>query len=149
MSAQAICWSWGCGWDSTAGIIRDVQLGKPISLVTFADHGGEKRYPDPAAGEEIGTYEFLDLFSDWLVAEGYPRPIRCRYTPKTETNERYLDAAKSIVRELDLEAEIDDAAIQRLGGIFGNCIANETLPSLAFSIKACSVKWKLEAQEPI
>lgn len=149
MVRQAIAVAWGAGWDSTAMLIRDVQLNRPISLVTFADHGGEKRYPDPEAGEEIGTYEFLDVFSDWLEAEGYPRPIRCRYSPKVKTNERYYNAVRLLVRDLELESEIDESAIQRLGGIYGNCVANETLPSLAFSIKACSIKWKLEAQEPI
>ena len=26
--------------------------------------------------------------------------------------------------------------------LYGNCMANETLPSLAFGLKSCSIKWK-------
>ncbi|MDM0116789.1 hypothetical protein QTI66_32145 [Variovorax sp. J22R133] len=28
----------------------------------------------------------------------------------------------------------------------GNCLANETLPSLAFGLKSCSIKWRLHLQ---
>lgn len=31
--------------------------------------------------------------------------------------------------------------------LYGNCIANETLPSLAFGMKSCSVKWKQIPQD--
>lgn len=31
--------------------------------------------------------------------------------------------------------------------LFGNCLANETLPSLAFGMKSCSVKWKQVPQD--
>lgn len=31
--------------------------------------------------------------------------------------------------------------------LYGNCIANETLPSLAFGLKSCSVKWKQKSQD--
>lgn len=33
--------------------------------------------------------------------------------------------------------------------LFGNCIANETLPSLAFGMKNCSIKWKQEPQDQL
>lgn len=35
--------------------------------------------------------------------------------------------------------------------LYGNCVANETLPSLAFGMKSCSIKWKqvpLELRKP-
>jgi hypothetical protein len=31
--------------------------------------------------------------------------------------------------------------------LYGNCIANETLPSLAFGLKSCSIKWKQKPQD--
>jgi hypothetical protein len=31
--------------------------------------------------------------------------------------------------------------------LYGNCIANETLPSLAFGMRSCSIKWKQKAQD--
>jgi hypothetical protein len=32
------------------------------------------------------------------------------------------------------------------GDLYGNCWANETLPSLAFGLKSCSIKWKADCQ---
>lgn len=31
--------------------------------------------------------------------------------------------------------------------LYGNCWANETLPSLAFGLKSCSIKWKTDCQD--
>ena len=31
--------------------------------------------------------------------------------------------------------------------LYGNCIANETLPSLAFGLRSCSIKWKQKPQD--
>ena len=31
--------------------------------------------------------------------------------------------------------------------LYGNCIANETLPSLAFGMRSCSIKWKQKPQD--
>lgn len=33
--------------------------------------------------------------------------------------------------------------------LYGNCIANETLPSLAFGMKSCSIKWKQKPQDQV
>lgn len=33
--------------------------------------------------------------------------------------------------------------------LYGNCISNETLPSLAFGLKSCSVKWKQKPQDQV
>lgn len=149
MPRSAFCWCWGVGWDSTAGLIKHVWAGQPIDLITFADHGAEKRFPDRENGEEVGTYEFFEMFSDWLVGEGYPRPFRCRYEPKPVTHERYLTTTQDVIRELGLEGVISPERIEGLSGIYGNAIANSTMPGLAFNVKSCSIKWKLEAQEPI
>lgn len=116
-------------------------------MITFADHGGEKRLPDREKGDEVGTYEFIPIFSQWLQDRGYPAPIRCRYTPKPKTHEKYITAVREVVDRLQLKT-IDEETIQRLSGIYGNMVGNKTLPSLAFGMKGCSVKWKIEAQEP-
>ena len=48
--------------------------------------------------------------------------------------------AIDIVRKVPLAATgYDD--------LYGNCLANETLPSLAFGLKSCSVKWKAVPQD--
>ena len=31
--------------------------------------------------------------------------------------------------------------------LYGNCVANETLPSLAFGLKSCSIRWKAQVQD--
>ena len=36
----------------------------------------------------------------------------------------------------------------RIARLFGNMVANETVPRIAFGMKTCSIKWKVEAQEP-
>lgn len=33
--------------------------------------------------------------------------------------------------------------------LYGNCLANETLPSLAFGMKSCSLKWKVSCQDQL
>jgi hypothetical protein len=33
--------------------------------------------------------------------------------------------------------------------LYGNCMANETLPSLAFGLKSCSIKWKQKPQDQL
>jgi hypothetical protein len=144
----ARAWCFGAGWDSSAGIIEDVRRGIPIDLITMADHGSEKRFPDPEQGEEVGTYEFIPIFSDWLADRGYPRPTICTYQPKPETHARYAQAARDVCNRLNLKT-ITEVEITRLAGIYGNMVGNATMPGIAFGMKSCSVKWKIEAQEPI
>lgn len=67
--------------------------------------------------------------------------------PQPETHARYAAAAREVVERLNLHSITEDD-IQRLAGIYGNMVANETLPGIAFGMKTCSVKWKIEAQEP-
>lgn len=54
--------SYGAGTNSTALLVRLVELGVPVDLILFADTGGERPY----------TYEYVRTFSDWLVSKGYP-----------------------------------------------------------------------------
>jgi hypothetical protein len=70
-------------------------------------------------GEKPETLEQVRTMSDWLEARGWPRVTVCAYMP---SNGRYVD-------------------------LEGNNTANETLPSLAFGRKSCSVKWKQQPQD--
>lgn len=61
--------SYGGGTNSTAMLIEMALRGMdPPNAILFADTGGER--PD--------TYEYVDLFSDWLVKQGYPAIITVR-----------------------------------------------------------------------
>lgn len=144
----ARAWCHGLGWNSTSGILADLEDGIPIDLITSADHGSEKRRPDHQLGEEIGTYDFIPVFDDYLQRHGYPVVTRCRYNPKPETAARYADSVREAVIRLGLTT-ISESDIERMAdGILGNMMANFTMPGIAFGCKSCSVKWKIEAQEP-
>lgn len=54
--------SYGAGTNSTAFLIEMVRLGERVDAICFADTGGERP----------GTYAYIELFSAWLVARGYP-----------------------------------------------------------------------------
>lgn len=72
-------------------------------------------------GEKADTYLYVPILREWLREVGFPQFQVCRYIPK--------------------RAPYDS--------LYGNCIVNETLPSLAFGRKSCSLKWKRDAQEPL
>lgn len=71
-------------------------------------------------GEKPETYEYVELMSDWCESVGFPRITVCRHVPLASTG--YEDLA-------------------------GNNTQNETLPSLAFGMKSCSIKWKQGPQD--
>lgn len=71
-------------------------------------------------GEKPETYQTVRAMDAWLLANNFPTVTWCSKTTKPETP--YED----------------------LGG---NCSANETLPSLAFGMKSCSIKWKQGPQD--
>jgi len=54
--------SYGAGTNSTALLIEMVRRGEKVDAILFADAGGERP----------GAYAFVALFSDWLMARGYP-----------------------------------------------------------------------------
>jgi hypothetical protein len=132
--ALAVCW--GGGWDSTAMLIEMERRGIRPDLITMADAGGEKR----------GTYKFMPIFADWCRSVDFPEPTICVYRPKDDTLARYRSAVVDVVDRLKIK--IDAEQLERLSRLYGNMVANETLPGLAFGAKSCSLKWKLEAQEP-
>lgn len=71
-------------------------------------------------GEKEETYEYVKNIDNWLRSWGAP----CVTWVKKTTSDR--------VDYVDLE---------------GNCLDNETLPSLAFGLHSCSLKWKITPQD--
>jgi len=69
-------------------------------------------------GEKPETYDHVRQMDQWLDSVGFPRVTWCKL--KTTTDYSSLD---------------------------GNCLDNETLPSLAMGKKGCSVKWKQGPQD--
>lgn len=68
MSSEPLVVSWGGGVNSTAMLIGMHERGIYPNLVLFADTGGEK--PE--------TYEYRDVFDDWLIAHGMRSIITVR-----------------------------------------------------------------------
>lgn len=133
---MAITVCWGAGWDSTAMLIEMHRRGIRPDMITFADVGAEKQ----------GTYDFIPLFVQWCKDVDFPEPTICMYQPKDATHERYKAAAQAAADRRGVV--LSEVRLNRLARIFGNMVANETLPGLAFGMKSCSIKWKVEAQEP-
>lgn len=70
--------------------------------------------------EKPETIAHIDRMNAVLASWGWPPVSVCRKIPLASTG-------------------YDD--------LYGNCIANETLPSLAFGLKSCSIKWKQKVQD--
>jgi hypothetical protein len=71
--------------------------------------------------EKPETYDYIPILRLWLVENGFPDLTVVRRPPTGR-----------VVQYTTLR---------------DNCIANETLPSLAFNLKGCSLKWKQEAMD--
>ncbi len=71
-------------------------------------------------GEKPETIEYLDTMNEWLAARDFPSITVCKLATLDST-------------------PYDD--------LEGNNTANETLPSIAFGMKGCSVKWKQKPQD--
>jgi hypothetical protein len=106
-----VLWAWGMGVDSTAGIIEMVERGERIDQILAADTGAEKPK----------TYEFRDLFMQWLRDRKVPVGL-VQYEPSNFKN-------FPPYRSLD-----------------ENCLTNGTLPSISFGFSSCSQKWKITPQ---
>lgn len=72
--------------------------------------------------EKPETYAYLPKINRWLASVGFPLVEVVRYVPKKFKNGFY-------------------------DSLEGNCLANKTLPSLAFGRKSCSLKWKRAPQD--
>lgn len=70
--------------------------------------------------EKPETYAYLPIIQAWLASVGFPPVVVVRYA--------------------------DYAKHDRYATLYENCIANETLPGLAFGGKSCSLKYKAEVQ---
>lgn len=70
--------------------------------------------------EKPETLQHIDRMNQVLLAWGWPLVDICRKIPLASTS-------------------YDD--------LYGNCMDNETLPSLAFGMKSCSMKWKQGPQD--
>jgi hypothetical protein len=70
--------SYGAGTNSTALIIEWIERGLSLDAVVFADTGAEK--PE--------TYDFVRLFSAWLVSKGGPAIVTVRNDGKHGSLER-------------------------------------------------------------
>lgn len=100
--------SYGGGTNSTALLVECVNRGVSVDLILFADTGGEKPH----------TYEYVDLFSKWLVSHGMPEIV---------TVQQVNRAGEKITLEQQ-------------------CLDNNALPSLAYGFKSCSQKHKIFPQ---
>ena len=66
-------------------------------------------------GEKPETYDYVDYIGAWLESWGAPSVTQVKKRPSSQVSYTTLE---------------------------GNCLDNETLPSLAFGLGACSIKWK-------
>jgi hypothetical protein len=81
--------------------------------------------PDVITFADVGaekpeTYETVKAMDAWLIANGFPTVTWVKKIPEAATGYKTL---------------------------VGNNTKNETLPSLAFGMKSCSIKWKHEPQD--
>ena len=110
----------GCGVDSTAMLIGLHQRGIRPQAILHADTGDE--HPE--------TVAYREYRREWLAKIGFPDLTIVRRKPSEQGMRRRSDGRVGVT-------------YSTLGE---NCIENQTLPSLAFGFKGCSVKWKIEPQ---
>ena len=139
--------SYGGGKNSTALLILCQKLGIKVDLILFADTGGE--IPQ--------TYEYIEMFSDWLVNHGMPPIIIVnRREVSASANRKVWNAAKNNFY-FGCKTEVDIQLLKYLiwwVGVTGhhyetleeNCLVTNTLPSKAYGNSSCSVAWKIEPQ---
>lgn len=112
--------------DALAGRALAVCFGSGVdsTAMLVALHAAELR-PDvitfaDTGGEKPETIAHIEAMNAILRAWGWPLIDVCRKVPLAATG--YAD-------------------------LYGNCLKNETLPSLAFGMKSCSIKWKQDPQD--
>jgi len=106
--------SYGGGTNSTAMLIAMVLKGIKPDLILFADTGGE--LPE--------TYDWVNTFSDWLIAEGFPVIEWVKYTQ--------VEGSRRTFTYSTLEEE---------------CLIKKALPSKAYGFATCSMKYKVGPQQ--
>lgn len=111
----------GMGVDSTAVLVQLHRMGLRPDAVLHADTGDEHPL----------TVAYRDVRRLWLREVGFPDLTIVKRAPSKPGRGR---------------ARKDGQAGVSYTTLGENCIANHTLPSLAFGFKACSVKWKIAPQ---
>lgn len=101
--------AYGGGTDSTGMLVELVRRRERVDAILFANTGGEQQR----------TYQFLEIFSRWLVEHGYPAITVVVHTKRDGTFETLED----------------------------ECLRIKALPSLAYGWKKCSGKFKREPQD--
>lgn len=135
--------SYGGGVDSTALLIAMYLKGIRPDLIVFSDTGDEKKE----------TYEFIELFSQWLESVGFPSVTCTRYQMK-EPGERKKFLAyyhRNQWKTLEI-ASIEAWAVAyqnvrqsvRYNNLMEECIILGKLPGKAYGSGQCSMKWKIE-----
>lgn len=99
----------GVGINSTALLVEMVKREIRPDVITFADTGGERP----------STYEYLAMFSGWLVSKGFPEIV----------------TVKKVTRDGDVLT------------LEQNCLNEKMLPSIAYGFKSCSLKYKVAPQD--
>lgn len=103
--------SYGGGTNSTAMLIGMYLHKIPVDLIMFSDPGGEHEH----------TYDYLEIFGEWLDAHGMPRI--------------------TTVHAVDRDGN-------RLN-LYDECMERHTLPPIAFGFKTCSQKYKAVPQDKV
>ena len=93
-------WSWGGGIDSTAGIEKDILLGRPIADIIFADTGSEKDLTYKAGMFYIVRWSNLGIKVTVLThPDG---PLLSRFAAKKHVTLGYVNNSCSSTSKRDL-----------------------------------------------
>jgi hypothetical protein len=142
--------SYGGGKNSTAMLILLAKTGVKVDLILFADTGGESSE----------TYNFIELFDQWLLSHGMPgiTIIKRSPYPPSKTRKSYLSAISNFRFVMKSAKSIDARVVPYLifwVGVVGSesatleehCLVNQTMPSKAYGRSSCSMQWKIEPQD--
>ena len=127
LATSPIVVHYGAGVDSTAMLVGMAQRGIRPDLILFADVGAEK--PE--------TLEYVHTINAWLEAHDMPQVTTVRRFGDDGTHG--LKSSPTHKRH----------AIQHDGytDLEGKCLANQTLPSLAYGGHTCSSVFKVDPQQ--
>lgn len=140
--------SYGGGRNSTALLVAMAYKGIVPEAILFSDTGGE--HPK--------TYEYIELFDRWLIANNFPKIQRVCYRMQKPRPRKKLLVHRMFrtLASIDSPAWLLDLALT----IFQNlrqdwiyktleeeCVTFKMLPSKAYGAGKCSAKWKVEPLE--
>jgi hypothetical protein len=144
--------SYGGGKNSTALLLLLWKLGIRPDLILFADTGGE--LPE--------TYNYIEMFSAWLQDHGLPEitVTRRAITQFKDIRKPYIYSRSRFEYVLKLSILTSWFSTPLIPYILWiwritslqfetleqHALITQTLPSVAYGKKACSVQWKIEPQ---